>query len=452
MYVTQDFQDAADLIRRHVQEPAMSKLFHNVTGKLVAPLNATDEVVALLPRSDLELQRLYGRYYQAELVRQVALNSLDRKSVDAIRMTGTCLDNLVARRSTLPLAGQGAFAQRRIGEGQVIVPAPFLQAPNKESLQVYGRSGELNYTQLMLNYCWSHRESTLLLCPTTNIVLANHCSLRTKECGPKGPNAAYRWSSDLVTSRWRNMSWEELTNQAGRGLAMEIVALRDIAAGEEVFIDYGVEWEKAWAAHVAAWKPPAHPQSSASWIRARDANDNHGPIIDALVTNDIRNMSDHPYLFAGCVYWPTELDYDDVFQQPGFDWQGSMRDEELISTFSDPGSDYTYYDYARGYGHHSDRTHWPCTVVRPENDDGDTYLVRIHQAPWWRAESEDGASLPWHDNDLPRLLHEYPRSSIHYFVHPYTSDQHLPGAFRHELRIHDDLFPEQWRNLRDESR
>jgi hypothetical protein len=453
MYVTQDFQDAADLIRQHLQHHlagTSNVLFHNVTGRLIVPPGTSDKVASLLPKSEPDLQQLYGKYYQTELVRQVALNSLDRKSVESIRETGTCLDNLAARQSTLPLAGQGGFAQRRIKSGQIIVPAPFLQVTNKESLHVYNRAGERNGTQLLLNYCWGHAESTLLLCPNTNAILLNSCSDRTRECGADGPNAAYRWSSDQVTQRWLNMSWDELTSQTGRGLAMEIVALRDIKAGEEVFIDYGVEWEEAWAAHVAGWKPPPLPSSSEPWITARDANDNHGSIIDSLVTRDIRQTPDHPYLFTGCVYWMTEWDTDRVFQQRGLDWKNSMTDDELLRTFSDPGSMYAYFDYARGYRHHSDRIHWPCTVVRPDNDDETTYLVRIHQAPWWRG-TNDGASLPWHDNDLPRLLREYPRSSIHYFVHPYASDQHLPGVFRYELRIRDDLFPEQWKNLRYES-
>ena len=38
-------------------------------------------------------------------------------------------------------------------------------------------------------------------------------------------------------------------------LAMKLVALRDIEAGEEIFWDYGDEWEAAWQKHVQEWKP-----------------------------------------------------------------------------------------------------------------------------------------------------------------------------------------------------
>jgi len=47
-----------------------------------------------------------------------------------------------------------------------------------------------------------------------------------------------------MTSReWMRMSIDDIAKQTGRGLTFEIVALRDILPGEEVFIDYGIEWE-----------------------------------------------------------------------------------------------------------------------------------------------------------------------------------------------------------------
>ena len=38
------------------------------------------------------------------------------------------------------------------------------------------------------------------------------------------------------------------------GLVLEVVALRNITVGEEVTVDYGQEWEKAWYDHVKSWK------------------------------------------------------------------------------------------------------------------------------------------------------------------------------------------------------
>jgi hypothetical protein len=40
-----------------------------------------------------------------------------------------------------------------------------------------------------------------------------------------------------------------------------------------------------------------------------------------------------------------------------------------------------------------------------------------------------------------------PRTAIILTNKKYSSDQHLPNAFRHEIGIPDEIFPEQWMNL-----
>jgi len=80
-------------------------------------------------------------------------------------------------------------------------------------------------------------------------------------------------------------------------------------------------------------------------------------------------------------------------------------------------------------------------VLLNEGNQG-TYTVRIHQNPW-------EIEMAWETNNVPRILTDYQRSDIYYFVRPYHSDQQIPGAFRHPLHIPDDIFPEQWRNLKE---
>jgi len=43
-------------------------------------------------------------------------------------------------------------------------------------------------------------------------------------------------------------------------------------------------------------------------------------------------------------------------------------------------------------------------------------------------------------------LIDVPRDAFTYFNRPYTTDMFLANAFRHDIRIPDDLFPEAWRN------
>lgn len=100
--------------------------------------------------------------------------------------------------------------------------------------------------QLILNYCLGHHRSSLLLCPNTNAALINHCSNRNNKkshpCGNKSgkPNAKYRWAEwDETSNEWLKKTIEEMEEEGGHGLVLEVVATRDILEGEEVFIDYG---------------------------------------------------------------------------------------------------------------------------------------------------------------------------------------------------------------------
>jgi hypothetical protein len=162
--------------------------------------------------------------------------SLSSRSLEDVRSFGFCLDNIVPKPSTVPFAGNGAFAVRFIPQGAVVVPVPLLHmvkggnfAYNKLSYDKNGtltRDTSLRHSQLLLNYCFGHQQSTLIMCPTTNAILINHKTT---------PNAILRWADwDETTVRWKNLSLKEIDREEGRGLSLEIVALRDIAAGEEV--------------------------------------------------------------------------------------------------------------------------------------------------------------------------------------------------------------------------
>lgn len=157
------------------------------------------------------------------------------RSVEWIIENGLCVENLLPGPSRLPHAGQGAIAQFPLTKGETIVPAPLLQIIDRDVLATYDHRGEKVGTQLLMNYCFGHRDSSILLCPDTNAILINHCSTRQKECEPRGPNAKVQWASwEKDNDRWLQMPLQELGTQRGRGLAINIVATRDIYPGEEV--------------------------------------------------------------------------------------------------------------------------------------------------------------------------------------------------------------------------
>lgn len=468
-YGTEDFKQAAAIISRYefLNKKGNGDVMFDPSGNLLLPAGTGKLVQELVPNSKHELDGLLaaaaaasagtsGSDYKEELIRQVALNSLNRRTPEWIKANGMCMDNLIARRSTLPFAGQGGFAQRTIRKGEMVAPAPLMQIIDKDALILYDKKKKKKPTgkQLLLNYCFGHPETVMLLCPNTNAVLINHCSVRTKDCGPKGPNAYVRWASgwDPASDMWRKMSLKQISKQSTRGLSFEIIALRDISPGEEVFFDYGEEWERAWEKHIATWVPPL-PPAQKRWITAEEANaDNDAPILEDLISGNPRKRADHPYLFTGCQYWQTDMDKHKNFKQE-YDWR-ALSDRKILYYYSDPGTQYAVKTSKnknhRMYSHHRDHSYWPCTVIRRDDTDDDDddldgyyYTVRIHAAPW--AESEHHRP-PWYENNVPRILTNYSRTQIHYFVKPYESDQHLPGVFRQPIGIPDDLLPSQWRN------
>jgi len=429
--MVEDYRQAAQIIWD------AGKANKNLDAEIPVPKNVNKYVAALIRQGPTdELRTIIASDKvsdQRELMPFVAKHlATTPRTPDWIRTNGMCLEHLTAGKSRLPQAGQGAFSQHTIRMGEMVVPAPMVQIVDKEVLNTYDAEGNLNGAQLLLNYCFGHPESSMLLCPDTNALLINHCSDRKKQCGPDGPNAIVRWSSgwEPASAEWLKMSIEEISEERVRGLSMEIIALRDIAPGEEVFLDYGTEWEDAWEKHVATWKPPV--KEVESYITAKEANEKEG-ILELLVTGDLRKVSDHPYLFTGCEFHHRQLDIEklDMWTKPEPGWV-EWSDEEILKRFSHNGA------MIKGnYTTHRDRAHWPCSVIR-EQENG-LYTVRIH--------NRFGKRPPaWEKNDLPRLLTNFQRESIHYFVKPHTSDQNLPGVFRHPIGIHDELFPEQWKN------
>jgi SET domain len=125
--------------------------------------------------------------------------------------------------------------------------------------------------QLLTNYVFGHPTSTMVFLPTSSaIVYVNHGD---------APNAKLRWA-DSSQRGHSNADWMEappkdmveIDKYYTVGLLMELVALRDIEPGEEITIDYGDEWKRAWDAHQKAWQETA----PARWpLRAADLNARH---------------------------------------------------------------------------------------------------------------------------------------------------------------------------------
>lgn len=400
----------------------------------IRPPAAMDVLAAgILPKTLRELRDTMDKNFTTpELIRTLARKTgINQRTPKWLRENGRCLEHLVPGMSQLANAGHGGIAQHFIAEGDIVVPAPVIHLMDRHVLEMNDENGRKVGDQLLLNYCFGHRDSTLLLCPNTNAILINHCSHRSNQnCAP---NAVVRWSNgwDATSDAWRKMSLHDLAQQPFRGLDMEIVALRDIAPGEEVFLDYGLDWENAWNAHVRNWKP------SEPVLSAKEANEFDFPP-DFLLVEDLRDDAQHPHLFAGCRYWETEEDEEKMWRQKDPDWK-SRSDHEILKTYAKDGS-----IFVGDYSEKHDKKYWPCLIYSPKTTQerkSGLFTVRILQQHFGSDHTN------WDINHLPRILTSYPRKSIHFFVRRGESDQTKPGVFRHFIGMPDDAFPQHWKNL-----
>lgn len=182
---------------------------------------------------------------------------------------------------------------------------------------------------------------------------------------------------------------------------MEVVASRAIEPGEEVFIDYGSEWQEAFERHSKSWKVISGDDAqyrSATAINARD----NGPVSTVSETEyDSYPDNVETLCYAGVVDW------DEVNDGEVVDWtEPSDRDWQV-----------------------KDRP-VRCDVMSNKED---KYSVIAYMGD--------------EDNDKEVTIDNMPRNAITYVDALYSTDQYLKGTFRHEIRVPDGMFPKIWLDL-----
>ena len=335
-----------------------------------------------------------------------------------IKANGRCLDTIYPSKSSIQQAGYGAFASRPIRSGEPIVPIPtMVQVTYRETLDVYFNKSDKGpiSKQLLTNYCFGHDESSLLLCPASNANLINHCSTRLKSaegsCDPKhGPNALLRWATDFdpETSEWLEQTVEEINDRVEngrRGLSLEVVATRDIAQDEEIYIDYGASWEKAWEKHVASWIPPQLEEGEA-FVPVAEMNLDTDRYI--LTEDEIRNGDAYPY--------------PDV--QVGCFVQGFYHQCEILERDSGSIPDLSLHD----------------SKIRRRRS---VFQVRIREWGSGHHSFDVGYHWPFEEESVELKVSG---SEIRFFTGQYGSDQFLLHAFRHHIGVPKDMWPRQWLN------
>jgi hypothetical protein len=351
---------------------------------------------------------------------------------------GLCIDQIRQGRSQIAQAGHGAYATRALKEDSVIASTPLMHIQDKQVLHTMPGSEENSHPswQLLLNYCFGHKQSSQLFCPIGPTVgLINHSPT---------PNAALRWSThvtNLHRKEWFNLTAAKLGEKMELGLVLEYFPLRDIKVGEEITINYGAEWQEAWEEHVSAFETTVNVADSL-YSSAADLNKISPEIIR---THEEQQSNPYPHsVLTSCYYEHRSYEAGEVDTSGEYAADGKVVKKrwELLD------SGIPVYMYLR-----------PCRILErypekhnpfanphdPEDpiefeSQGDAYTVQVLNFDQMHDDQKVG-----HSEAL--IVEDVPRVAIAFSDFMYTSDMHLPNAFRHEMRMDDGLFPRRWRDL-----
>ena len=313
-----------------------------------------------------------------------------RRSLDDLQQHGVCADLLRPGPSTVYQAGRGAFLTRAVTAGGVVAPMPLIHIPDRKVLHMFD-DGRLDddgtlvhhvvHEQLLLNYCWGHADTTLLLCPYgVSTSLINHSS---------EPNVRLEWNEALsLRKEWFEQPLGEWAHSDTAGLVWNVVALRDMEAGEEVLLDYGEEWERAWEEHVRNWTP----------------------------------MRDEDYRPA--YEWDTDLETPIPSRLLGVTTLCRVLVLEYLMGLPIESPDDEEHDYVN------------CRIM-DRIPLGDEWLYTVMYS--WQVADD---SLCWEDDE--RIAWQVPRDGLCF--EDERRDHVELWAFRHEARLPEDLLPLAWRN------
>jgi hypothetical protein len=350
------------------------------------------------------------------------------KSIEWLEKHGVCVDTMESKPSTIPDAGRGAFALRDFKEGDVISIVPMAMIFDDEMLKMYainetivkrkGKSmSQIEYDtnafrghQLIANYAYGHAESTVLLAPLAPMVnFINH--------GSDGKvNALMQWShhEDMFTSLdYNSMDVEELQDFGTPNIVMELVATKAIAKGDEIFVDYGGDWQETWDEYKTYYD---EYDKGKPWpLRGED------------VTVQYKNQ---PY--------PVDLynkkpPYPDNVVTACY---AKVKDvEDGFPRITEDGEAWKDWDGPNTPQEYAGVDLYVCDLISRTVDAEKKYIYTV------RLVFDDGT-------DEGVVVKGVPHDAIILADLPYTTDIHSRYAFRRWISLDDSVFPQKWRNYR----
>lgn len=401
--------DKGDKTRRE-----LDAIWHVIRNNFVSD----ERVRNALPESvvDLPAAVRYGTPYNF-------LGGKNPRSIDWLETNGYCIDTLSIGPSSIPHAGRGAFAKKSFNEGDIILPLPMVHL--ERSVLDIMEGDDVHSKQLILNYSFGHKDSSLLLYPyssTSNFI--NH--------GSKKANAKVIWATDDLTEfhndTWFSMSPNDLVDTDHTGLLMLLVATGPIKEGDEVTIDYGSDWENAWNSHVESWSSESMHQSAA------ELNESE---------KQIRTIFEDPYPVSTVCHYNYLGDNEASAPGPLPSTEDVVLLKQKLNEIETHAE--TWYDQGGRKTMSGDHLR-PCVVIArhlaQSDEDEDTYTVQMMNRGGF------------HERDpIPEGTNHYVkgvvRRAILFADSPHTSTQQNVKAFRHEIGFPNDIWPDSWKDSRD---
>lgn len=343
-----------------------------------------------------------------------------KRDIDWLKTNGYCQDHIKPGRSTIKQAGRGAFASRNLPIGTVVGYSSLIHigihGRDIFTVQVPNLDGTTRKQyDLIINYSFGHSNSTVILTPYGGMVnFINHASERTQN----KPNVRLRWpNKELIAHKpyYLHRTPTELKFTGEKiGLAFEYIALRDIHENEEIFIDYGIEWEEAWNKHVETYKP-LDPENDSKYMHTSKWNETTLRTRSELETNPYP-----PNFETVCFQSYTTIENksgDDNSVTYHHEWINNLRPDTTHRVF--------------------------CEVLERSVDPNgkELYTVEMDIKNADDEEVED-------ENDATKttIVHNVPRKGIFLTDIVFTADWFLPNTFRHEMMIPNHLMPKAWLN------
>ena len=188
------------------------------------------------------------------------------------------------------------------------------------------------------------------------------------------------------------------------GLAMNVIAIRDIAPDEEILLDYGDEWERAWQQHLKKWAPV---DGARDYLSAAQL-----PVTPESIKTEFELLSS-PYPHGASLYASM------AFAGPNDGWWADWEKGTLDEYLANEGWNYEFVEVD--------------VLDREVDDDGYT---------WYRVLLVN----PGNDPRLSKVVTNVPLEAFRFFDRAYNTDMFQSNAFRHDIRIPDHMFPERWKN------